>query len=183
LIEFFRSDRNPAKTRSFAEAAVKLKPRDGRFLHFLGYVLGALGEYEDAIQNSRKALLDTGLSDPMTAIQAMNNLAYYLADTAKTSQERWQRLREALRLSEFLPAYHEVFRPQSQAFLDTRGWVLHLWAEFVCTELTRQEEAKEASREAVKLLEEARSEEPQNTFIVEHLRIARELAERLGIIG
>jgi len=183
VIERLQSSPDWGKAKADLIEAEKLKPSDGRILQLLGYVLWEAGENKEAIEKTKKALFDRNMPDPLVAVQAINNLGYFLCEQATLDSDRDPKLEEALKVTEYLYDYHKVFRRVDGTWLDTRGWILKSQAENLATNPQRLEEAKKTSQQAVKILEEAgraeTSPEQRSKYIEPHLRAARELESRL----
>lgn len=184
VIERLQPSPDWEKAKAKLVEAEKLKPNDGRILQALGYVLWEAGKKKAAVEKTRKALGDRNMPDPLVAVQGINNLGYFLSEQAVPGREGDPNLQEALEATEYLYAYHKVFRRRDGSWLDTRGWILKLQAESLAGNPQRREEAKKASQQAVKILEEAeRAEtnpEQRSKYIEPHLQAARDLESKLS---
>lgn len=184
VIERLQTPPDWGKAKANLVEAEKLKPNDGRILQLLGYVLWEVGEKKEAIEKTRKALGDRNMPDPLVAVQAVNNLGYFLCEQAVPGREGDPNLEEALEVTEYLCDYHRVFRRRDGTWLDTRGWIFKLQAESLAANPQRREEAKKASQQAVKILEEAERAETnpewRSKYVEPHLQAARELESKLS---
>jgi len=162
--------------------AEQLRPNDGRILHLLGYVYWATGDLATAIEKAGKVLDDREIPDPVVAIQAANNLAYYLCQQREEGGGREENLDKALSLSQYLPAYQKVFRRRSGSWLDTRGWILTLHAQrFV--NIGKKEDARQAIKEALDVLVEGEKLDRSNEALKRHLEEARAVESRIKALG
>lgn len=182
-IDEFGQRPNSVKNERLLAQAVNLKPGDARFLSLLGWLQWQRGDRENGVSKLREALADRNVPDPMVAIQAMNNLAYFLAASVEKRDEWTPQLEEALEVSKYLPAYQVVFRRHNAAWLDTAGWILYLKAKVLGKAEHRQQEAFAAASESLVILESAAEREPENSLVQDHLREARKLKKELGRKG
>jgi tetratricopeptide (TPR) repeat protein len=184
IIERLQTSPDWGKAKANLLEAEKLRPNDGCILQLLGYVLWETDEKSEAIEKTRKSLCDTNMPDPLVAVQAVNNLGYFLCEHAVPSREGDLNLEEALEVTKYLCEYHKVFRRGDGTWLDTRGWVLTLQAETLAMNPQRREEAKNTAKQAVKILEDAeqaeRDAEKRQKYIVPHLQAARNLESNLS---
>ena len=121
LVERFQPNPKWKKIRDLLLKADALMPGNGRILQLLGYAFWELGDKESAITRTRTALDDANLPDPVVAVHAMNNLAYFLCEQMVQGQHGEANLEEALDLTKHLVAYQKAFRRRDPS--DVSGMV------------------------------------------------------------
>lgn len=177
IVALLQQNPDMAKGADLLLRADKLMPGDGRILQPLGYIFWKQGDPKSAIARTRDALEDSNVPDPVVAVHAMNNLAYYLCEQMLQEQDNEANLDEALELTKHLAAYQRAFRRRDPSWLDTRGWVLTLKAKAL-QKSKRVREAKQAVSEAICVLSEAERIR-SNDFIRQHLVEARQVEQFL----
>ena len=180
IIERLRAEPDWKKVREFLVKAEELRPNDGRILQSLGYVLWTLKDREGAIEKSKRALDDPAIPDPVIAIHAINNLAYFLCEEAAEGHAKEKNLTKALELSEHLPAYQRVFRRRSSSWLHTRGWALLLRTQHLIDNKALTKDVKAALQEALQVLTLAEKVDKMNEYVKKHLAEAREMEHKIG---
>jgi tetratricopeptide (TPR) repeat protein len=159
--------------------AEKLRPTDGRILQVLGYVLAQLGNIDEALDRTRRALKDSTVSDPLVSIQAMNNLGWYLCVQVADHGGGEKVLDEALEVTRHLPEYDKVFCRRDGVWLDTRGYALYLQASMLAKKSGRKKDAKRVASEAVAMFQEASRMVPKDGDFAKNLKMARQLLRKL----
>jgi hypothetical protein len=118
----------PEDTKNRLEVANRLNPGVGRFLELLGYVDWLRKDRKTAIENTKKALDDESIPDPLVTLSAVNNLAYFYCEEALASGDI-NLIYKAYELSTDLPAYDQIFRYRMHEWLETRGFTAYLMAK------------------------------------------------------
>jgi tetratricopeptide (TPR) repeat protein len=169
--------------KSYLESADALNPGVGWFLMRLGYVNWLLKDTKAAINNTKKALDDESIPDPLVTIIAINNLAYFYCEEAcKTGDAKI--INKAYELTKYLPAHHHVFRSKNGAWLETRGFAAKLMAKHLAADQPHEgRKAREAWDIARTALEEARTLEPENDYIKKQWREVLELEKELPAVA
>lgn len=167
------------EARRHLTEAVKKRPRDGRTLNLRGYVLRRLGHLDEAIASARKALDDMQFPDPVPAVNALNNLAYwYCLKYEQEGKVEVPLLTKALDHTVGLPGYDQLFPGRGPTWLHTRGRALYLAADLAERE-REPEQAKRLAKEAGDLLSLAKQRSSEDPYDKD-LREARELEQRLA---
>jgi len=179
-IDLLKGKRGDAKNH--LEEADRLNPGVGRFLELLGYVNWLHGDRKAAIDNTKKALDDESIPDPLVTIAAVNNLAYFYCEEARETGDV-KLIYKAYELSTYLPAYDHVFRRKVPAWLETRGFAAYLMAKHLAGQPHRKDKAEEVLRHARAVLHEAIKRAPDNDHAKEHWRDVLDLEKQLRTLA
>jgi hypothetical protein len=175
ILEMEKKPTDWAKVRDNLVKACEKLPEDGRVLTFLGYACWHLQDHKEAIARTREALGDRYLPDPMVAIHAINNLAYYLCEECMEGRDSAANMAEALDLTKYLPAYQKAFQARRAGWLDTRGWVLTCSAKLAIQAGSAGSDVKQTVEAAIRILSEAEKADPGHELVRKHLEEARRL--------